>query len=169
MKSSVWNILLYVLVFILQVIICNYVDIGAYIYICLIPLLILCIPMKTNINITMITGFCIGLLLDIFAGGIMGLNAAAATTLAAFRNPLFRSAVNKENRHNADVPSVKNIGLQSYIAYVTLSALLYLSVYTLLDCFSVRPFLFILLRIIISLVINVVLIVIISNSILDRE
>lgn len=169
MKSNIWNIVLYVLIFILQIIICNYVDIGAYIYICLIPLLVLGIPMKTNINITMIAGFGIGLLIDIFAGGIMGLNAAAATTLAAFRNPLFRAAVSKENRHNVDVPSVRNIGLQSYIAYVALSVLVYLTMYTMLDCCSVRPFFFILFRILISLVIDVALIVIISNSLLDRE
>lgn len=169
MRSSVWNILLYALIFILQILICNYLDIGAYIYVCLVPLIILGIPMKTNINVTMLAGFGIGLLLDIFAGGILGLNAAAATTLAAFRGPLFRSSVNRENRNKVDVPSVSSIGLNNYIVYVTLSTLVYLAVYTMLECVSLRPFFFIVFRILISLIIDTALMVIISNSLLDRE
>lgn len=82
MKGNLWNIILYCLIFILQILICNYVDIGAYVYICILPLIIINIPMKTNINITMLAAFGIGLLLDMFAGGVMGLNAAAATMLA---------------------------------------------------------------------------------------
>lgn len=169
MKGNLWNIILYCLIFILQILICNYVDVGAYIYICILPLIIINIPMKTNINITMLAAFGIGLLLDMFAGGVMGLNAASATMLAAFRGPVFNNAVNKEHRYTIDVPSARNIGLTNYAVYVTLCLLIYLSTYTLLECISLRPFLFILIRILISLVIDAFLIVIISNSIIDRE
>lgn len=169
MKNNTWNILLYALIFILQILICNYLDVGAFIYVCLIPLLILGIPLNTNINVTMLAGFGIGLLLDLFSGGVMGLNAAAATTLAAFRGMIWRNAVNRDHRYNVEVPSISSVGLENYIIYVFLSTLVYLTVYSLLDCFSVRPFLFILFRILISLVIDVVLMVIISNSLLDRE
>ena len=98
MRSGLWNIILFVLIFILQVLICNYVDFGAYIYICLIPLLVINIPMKLDIRLTMIIGFALGLLLDVFANGVLGLNAAAATMLAAFKGSLFEKTVNKEHR-----------------------------------------------------------------------
>lgn len=169
MRGKLWNIILYVLIFILQVLIANYVDIGAYVYICIIPLLIFGIPMKTNINVTMLAAFGIGLLLDIFSSGVMGLNAASATMLAALRGPIFRHTVNKEHRYSTDVPSIRNIGLNNYLVYISLGTLVYLTTYTLLDCASFRPFLFIVFRIVISLVINVALIAIISNSIIDRE
>lgn len=169
MKGNLWNIILYCLIFILQILICNYVDIGAYVYICILPLIIINIPMKTNINVTMLASFGIGLLLDMFAGGVMGLNAAAATMLGAFRGPVFRNTVNKEHRFTIDVPSIRNIGLNNYSIYVTACLLIYLTTYTVLDCISLRPFLFILMRILISLVIDTFLVVIISNSIIDRE
>ena len=169
MKSNLWNIILYVLIFVLQVLICNYVDIGAYVYICLIPLIVTGIPMKIDVRITMLAAFGIGLMLDIFSSGVVGLNAASATMLAAFRKPLFNFTVNKEHRYSVEVPSIRNIGLNNYIVYSTVCALLYLTTYTLLDCASFRPLLFILLRILVSLVIDVALIVLISNSIIDRE
>lgn len=169
MRSGLWNIILFVLIFILQILICNYVELGAYVYICLIPLLIINIPMKVDIRLTMLAGFAIGLLLDIFANGVLGLNAAAGTMLASFKGPLFQRTVNKEHRYNIEVPSMRNIGILNYVIYLTLCTLIYLTTYTLLECVSLRPFLFILFRILISLVINVALIAIISNSILDRE
>ena len=169
MRSGLWNIILFVLIFILQVLICNYVDVGAYIYICLIPLLIINIPMKLDIRLTMLIGFALGLLLDLFANGVLGLNAAAGTMLAAFKGPLFQKTVNKEHRYNIEVPSMRNIGIMSYIAYLTMCTVIYLFTFTLLECVSLRPFLFILIRILISLIINVALMAIISNSIMDRE
>lgn len=169
MRSGLWNIILFVLIFILQVLICNYVDVGAYIYICLIPLLIINIPMKLDFRLTMLIGFALGLLLDLFANGVLGLNAAAGTMLAAFKGPLFQKTVNKEHRYNIEVPSMRNIGIINYIAYLTMCTAIYLFTFTLLECVSLRPFLFILIRILISLVINVALMAIISNSIMDRE
>ena len=169
MRSGLWNIILFVLIFILQVLICNYVDLGAYIYICLIPLLVINIPMKTDIRITMLAGFAIGLLLDVFANGVLGLNAAAATMLAAFKGSVFQRTVNKEHRYNIEVPSMRNVGIFNYIGYLAICTGIYLVTYTLLECVSLRPFLFILVRILISLVINVALMAIISNSIMDRE
>lgn len=169
MKSNIWNILLYVLVFILQVLICNYLDVGAYTYICLIPLLILGIPLKTNINVTILAGFGIGLLLDAFSGGVMGLNAAAATMVAAFRGLIYDNVINRDHRYNTETPSIGSIGLESYLLYLTLCTLIYLVVYTFLECMGARPFFFILFRMAISLVIDVALALIISNSILDKE
>ncbi|MBO4768662.1 MAG: hypothetical protein J5495_03905 [Bacteroidales bacterium] len=169
MRSGLWNIILFVLIFILQVLICNYVDLGAYIYICLLPLLIINIPMKLDIRLTMLIGFALGLLLDFFANGVLGLNAAAATTLAAFKGPLFQKTINKEHRYNIEVPSMRNVSVINYIIYLTMCTAIYLVTYMLLECVSLRPFLFILIRILISLAVNVALMAIISNSIMDRE
>lgn len=169
MKSGLWNIILFVLIFILQVLISSYVDLGAYIYICLIPLLVINIPMKVDIRLTMIIGFAIGLLLDVFANGVLGLNAAAATWVAAFKGPIFQKTVNKEHRYNIEVPSMRNIGIFNYIFYLTICTLIYLCSYMVMECFSLRPFLFIVIRILISLVVNVALMAIVSNSILDRD
>ena len=169
MRSGLWNIILFVLIFILQVLICNYVDLGAYLYICLIPLLIINIPLKLDIRLTMLIGFALGLLLDLFANGVLGLNAAAGTMLAAFKGVLFQKTVNKEHRYNIEVPSMRNIGVFNYIAYLTMCTAIYLVTFTLLECVSLRPFLFILIRILISLASNVALMAIISNSIMDRE
>ena len=169
MKNNIWNILLYALVFILQVLICNYLDVGAYIYICLIPLLILGIPLKTNINITILAGFGTGLLLDVFSGGVLGLNAAAATMVAAFKGIIYDKLINRDHRYNTETPSISSIGLESYLLYLTVCTLIYLLIYTFLECLGVRPFFFILFRIILSLIIDVALAVIISNSILDKD
>lgn len=169
MKSRPWNIVLFVLIFILQVLVSNYVDFGTSVYICLIPLLVINIPMKTDIRLAMLMGFAYGLLLDLFANGVLGLNAAAGMMLAAFKGPVFRRTLNKKHLYNIEVPSMRNVGIANYILYLAICTGIYLLTYMFMESLSFRPFLFIMVRMSISLAINVALMAIISNSIMDRE
>lgn len=169
MRSNLHRFLLYCLIFILQIILDYYVNLGPYIYLCLLPLIILLIPMDSSPVKVMTASFAFGLLLDVMADGVLGLNAASAVMLAAFRKPLFDYFLNTDRLKKNELPSVKSAGIIQYSKFISICVCIYLSVYIFADCISVRPALFIMIRLISSIIVNGVTIMVISYSIIDKD
>ena len=61
MKSKIVRILFFVLLFVVQVVISDYLNLGPYVYICLIPFIILNIPFSRDTGIVMVEAFAISL------------------------------------------------------------------------------------------------------------
>ncbi|MBQ5401675.1 MAG: hypothetical protein IIU16_02040, partial [Bacteroidales bacterium] len=89
MPTYLRQIIIYAVVILLQVIINNYVNLGPMIYICLIPLLIIYLPLDQKPYLSLIIAFGLGLIIDILSDGVLGLNAGAATLIALVYRPLF--------------------------------------------------------------------------------
>ena len=138
------DILFFVLVFLLQVIITDYLHLGPWVFICLLPLLILHIPLSHSPHRVMLTAFALGLLLDVLSDGVVGLNAFAAVLAAAPRKFLYRALVNGDRQDKTGVPSLSEAGIVKYLKYLSVITAIYLAGYMLLDCAGSRPLLFIL-------------------------
>ena len=65
--------LLYVLMLICQVILCNYTNLGPFIMLTLLPAMILCIPTGINTTVCLFIAFASGLTVDWLADGLLGL------------------------------------------------------------------------------------------------
>ncbi|MDD2292764.1 MAG: hypothetical protein PHD07_00970 [Bacteroidales bacterium] len=167
--SKFYRIFLYVLIFALQLVFDSYINLGPYIYLCLLPLLILILPPEMNVNKLMIVSFVTGLLLDVFSDGVLGLNAAACVMVAALRHSLFAIMVNREGREIHYIPSPRHTGFLRFTAYLAIATTVYLLVYVLFDSASLRPFGFIMLKIFLSLSVNIVVMLIIEYSLINRE
>lgn len=140
------NLLFLALVFLLQLVLSDYVHLGPWIYLTLIPFLILNIPLSRPPHIGMLIAFGLGLLLDILSDGVPGLNAFAAVMAAAPRKFLYRSLVNGDRQDKTEVPEIRVVGPVKYIKYLASLTAIYLAAYLLLDCVSFRPAGFILLK-----------------------
>ena len=92
------DILFFVLVFLLQVILTDYLHLGPFVYLCLIPFLILHIPFSRRPQVVLLAAFGMGLALDLLSDGVAGLNAAAAVAAAASRQLLYRTLVNRDRQ-----------------------------------------------------------------------
>ena len=86
--SRLRSILFFILVFLLQLAISNYLNLGPWITISLIPFLIVQIPLQRSPHVVMLAAFGLGLLLDWLSAGVLGLNAFAAVMSAAPRRIL---------------------------------------------------------------------------------
>ena len=85
------------------------------------------------------SAFLIGLLSDFAAGGVLGVNAAAAVAVAAFRNPLFKSLVATDGTLPAQAPSSAASGVMPYLRFLSAVTLIFITVYVIMDGFSFSP------------------------------
>jgi len=148
------DILFFVLVFLLQVIITDYLHLGSFIYLCLIPFLILNIPFSRRPQLVLVAAFGMGLTLDLVSDGVAGLNAASAVAAAASRHLLYRSLVNRDRQDKTEVPVPDVIGMAKYLKYAGAVTAVYMAVYVLFDCVSFRPLGFMLLKFFASTVLS---------------
>lgn len=152
-----------ILVFLLQVLVANHIDMGPYIFISLLPLILMHIPASISDALRMLIAFALGLLLDIMTDGVTGLHAGAATALGALCGPIYRNRINTDWRNDSGIPTIRSIG-PGHTLYAIVASLIYTSAYILLECVTFRPFWFILLRILISTAVSALLTVIIGRS-----
>jgi len=144
------NILFFVLVFLLQLAISDYVNLGPWITISLIPFLILLFPVQRTPHVVLLSAFGLGLLLDWLSAGVLGLNAFAAVMTAAPHCLLRRRLLNYDRHEEIGIILLQDVGLSKYFHYLFILTAIYLAAYILLDCVSVRPIGFILVKFVAS-------------------
>lgn len=76
--------LIYFLLVIGQIILCNFTNLGPYVTLTMLPAMILCMPLTVSTPLCMITAFVTGLSVDWLAEGLVGINAAALVPVALF-------------------------------------------------------------------------------------
>lgn len=161
--------LFFVLLFILQLVISDYVHVGPWVSLTLIPLLIICIPLSRSPHAVMLIAFALGLGLDILSDGVPGLNAFAAVLAAAPRKFFYRILVNADRQDKTEVPKIREVGLLKYLKYLGVITALYLAAYILVDCVSFRPPLFLLGQFLISWVASTALCLLLSLPLQNRS
>ena len=97
------SILFFVLVFLLQVAISDFLHLGPWVTVCVLPFLILQIPLSRTPHAVMLSAFGLGLLLDFLSAGALGLNAFAAVMAAAPRRFLYRILVNNDRQDKTEI------------------------------------------------------------------
>lgn len=118
----------------LQVLVLNRMHIGGYATPFFYIYFILKFNSKVGRNELMLWSFVLGLTVDIF-GNTPGMNAAAATCLAFFRNSFIR-LVTLRDMDEVFRPSVKSLGFSSFFRYILLSCGLFCSLLLFIDVFS---------------------------------
>lgn len=132
----------------------NYINLSVYVDIVLCLYLLLALPSKWGALPSMLTGFVIGLLIDILGNGIIGMSAAAMTATGLCRRGIFNITAPKEAEKRQ---SIDTLGLRNFLYYSAPLVLIYLSVYILIDSSGFRPAGFCLARLAISTAVNIVL------------
>lgn len=139
MKISQHFGILYCLLLIGQMILCNYATLGPYIMLTMLPAMIMCIPTTVSTSVCMLIAFASGLAVDWLSEGLIGLNAAAAVPVALLRNGTIKIFLGEDLITRGDRFSIKKNGLFK-IAVVMFTALIaYLGIYVFLDGAGTRP------------------------------
>ena len=163
------DIFYFVLLFLLQLVISDYVHLGPWICLNLIPLLILLIPLSYRPHAVLLIAFGLGLGLDLLSDGVPGLNAFAAVLAAAPRKFFYRTMVNADRQDKTEVPLLRETGLLKYLKYLGVLTAIYLAAYTLVDCISVRPLGYIAAKFLISWVASTALCLLLALPIQNRS
>ena len=156
--------LMYALLLICQVILCNYAHLGPYITLTLLPAMILCIPIRISTITCMLVAFASGFLTDFLAEGLLGLNVAALLPVALIRKGTVRIFLGEDIIARKDSFSIKKNGLLKVSTALLVSTAVFLAVYIFPDGAGTRPFWFCAAKFGISLVCNWILGILVINT-----
>ena len=101
----------------------------------------------------MVWGFCMGLAIDIFSN-TPGMNAAA-TVLLAFLRPLFLRLFTPRDTLDSIVPSLKSMGIASFLKYLVVSLFVHHFLLLTLEFFSFTSIPLLLLRVVSSTILTI--------------
>ena len=152
MKSNSGNTLMYVLLVLIQILVCNFINTGPYVFLSVLPVFILCLPLTVPAIPLMLIAAVSGLAVDWLAEGIIGLNALALIPVAFIRNRMVVLLFGKDHTDRAEGFSFRKNGFTRVSAAILICQTIYLLIYIWADGAGTRPFLFCLVRFSASLV-----------------
>ena len=148
---------LYALLAICQIVLCNYASLGPYIMLSILPAMIMCIPLSVSTPACMLIAFATGFSVDWLSEGLLGINVAALIPVGLARESIIRVFLGEDIINRKDSFSIKKNGAVKVSIAMTAAYTLFLSVYIFLDGAGTRPLWFCTSRFAASLVANLFL------------
>lgn len=155
--------LLYVLMLLCQIALCNYSPLGPYIMLSALPAMVFCIPLRISTTLCLIIAFFSGLAVDWLSEGLIGINAASLVPVAMARKGIIRIFFGEDLLSRNDSFSFGKFGALKISAALISATALFLAVYVILDGAGTRPPLYNLIYFGVSLVCNWVLALIVTR------
>ena len=143
-KSGFWAA--YLLLLLLQLLLSNHFLFTPYIMLSILPVMVLCIPIRVGTTGAMLIAAATGFAVDLLAEGVLGLNAIALIPVAYARNSLIRLIFGEELFAREEDFSVRRSGFGKVATAVMLAQALFLLVYVWVDAAGTRPFWFLAAR-----------------------
>lgn len=149
MKRGFW--IAYVLLLMAQLLLSNYFHVTPYIFLTLLPVMVLCIPIRMGTVSAMLIACLSGLVIDSLSEGVLGLNALSIIPVAYARNGIIGLIFGPELFARKEDFSVGRCGFGKVAAALFLSLLIFLVLYIWADGAGTRPLWFNGLRLLASL------------------
>lgn len=141
MRKS-YTALVYILLVVVQILLCNYFHVTPYITLSILPIMILCLPLKISTVAAMIIAFVTGLSVDFLAEGLIGINALALVPVAYVRKSLIGFVFGEDLISRGEDFSIRKNGLGEVSMAILLVQSLFLIIYIAADGAGTRPFWF---------------------------
>ena len=146
--------ILYLLLLICQIAICNYAALGPYLMLTLLPAMVICIPLTISTPVCMLIAFASGLAVDWLSEGLIGINAASLIPVAALRSTFIRIFLGEDIINRKDSFSVRRNGAGKISIVMAATTSVFLLVYIFLDGAGTRTFVFCAIKFGVSLLLN---------------
>ena len=144
----------FLLLVIAQILVCNYFHFSYYVTLSILPLLILCLPLRLPTVWSLLLAAAVGLAVDMLADGVIGLNAAALIPVAFVRKTVIGAVFGSGVFARDEDISIRKHGRPKFALAIVLVQALFLAVYIPLDGAWTRPLWFNVLRFTASLVLG---------------
>ncbi len=147
---------LFIFLILLQVIILNRINVLGFATPILYIYFLLKLPFGRNPYYTIISGFLIGLIIDIFLN-TPGMNAAATTIVATFRKPILNLFYDREIFEEF-IPGI-NSGTAQFVKLAVFAVLLHITILFFIESFTLFNAAYTLMRIVASSLISIIIII----------
>lgn len=138
MKNQHFGIL-YFLMVIGQMVICNYFHFTPYIVLSMLPAMILCMPLTIKTSACMIIAFASGLSVDWLAEGLIGINAASLVPVALARKTIIRIFLGEDLIARSDSFTFKKNGIGKISIALITALSIFFGIYVILDSAGTQP------------------------------
>lgn len=155
--------ILYILLVIGQVVLCNYSQFGPYILLTMLPAMVLCIPPGVSTITGMLIAFASGLSVDWLSEGLIGLNTAAILPVALMRKGIIKLFMGEDIISRGDRFSYRKNGFAKISAANSVCLITFLAIYIILDGAGTRPTWFCFAKGGVSFILNFLLAILVTN------
>lgn len=155
MKDRYW--LIYLLLAAVQIVLGNFLNLGQLITVCILPLLVLSLPVRYNTSLVLLITFATALAVDLLTHGIPGLGAVALLPVAAGRRWIIQAVFGAELYSRGEDLSVHKQGVLKIALAVLLATAVYFAVFVWVDAAGTRSFGFCTLRWLLSTLVSTAL------------
>lgn len=168
MRNPTFGIL-YILLVIVQMIICNYFQFSPYFVLSILPAMVLCIPLNIGTGMAMVIAFVTGLSVDWLAEGLIGINTIALLPVAYARKTIIRIILGEDLISRQESFTFRKNGIVKIGIALLISYLIFFVIYITFDGAGTRSFWFNLLRFILSLSGSLIAALITTSAITSEE
>ena len=123
----------FILLFLAQAALWNYLNLSPYLFVAFLPALLLCLPPERSTLQVMVLAFLLGLLADFLVNGQIGLTAFALVPVAFFRRRLIRIVFGQEIFVRGEDLSFHRHGWVKFTLAIALVTALFLIIYIWVD------------------------------------
>ena len=154
------NIIRFVVLVTAQVLLVNHIRLGGYVHPYIYLIFVMLLPLNTQGRQLLLSGFGIGLVIDLFMG-TLGMHAGATTLMAFCRPAIVRIVSGSQKLEMNREPNINQLGFPWFLRYTFVMVLVHNFTYFMLEGFSFHLVGQALLRILISVPVSVFLIIVI--------
>jgi len=162
-------IVMTLLIIIIQIVLAKYCQIGPFLYFCVLPAVILCMPTTRPTWYVMILAFIIGFMVDGLADGPLGLNAMALIPVAALQKPLIKWIIDEECVERGYSFSFHRHGYLAITGALAIEVLVFFILYVIFDSAGERSFSFNISKILLSSLSGIILGLIVCGVLNPRQ
>lgn len=137
MKRGFW--IAYIFLLMAQLLLSNYFHVTPYIFLIILPVMVLCIPIRMGTIGAMLIAGLSGLVIDFLSEGVLGLNALALIPVAYARNGIIGLIFGPELFARKEDFSIGRCGFGKVAVALFLSLLIFLVIYIWADGAGTRP------------------------------
>ena len=148
-KPIFW--LIYALLIIAQMLLTHFLRVSPYLTLCILPVMVLCIPIRVNTIGAMLIAFVTGLIVDLVGEGVLGLNTLALVPVGFFRNQIIQLVFGTEVFARGEDFSARRNGVGKVALAALIAEAIFFILFIWVDGAGTRPFGFNLLRFVCSL------------------
>lgn len=129
----------FAIMLIVQICICNFFRLSQFVTLTILPVIILLIPVRRGTTLSLVIAFLSGLLVDLLADGMPGLNVLALVPVAFARKGILRLVFGEEIFARKEDVSIQKQGSWKMSIAIIMAQALFLAIYIWADGAGTRP------------------------------
>lgn len=161
--------ILYLMMTVVQILVCNYCHFSYFVTLSILPVMILFMPLSVSTIPAMFIAFATGIAVDWLSEGIIGLNALSLVPVALVRRLLIQIILGNDHVVRNESISFKKNGASKISLAILVVQAIFLTVYILADGAGTRPLWFNLARFAASLAAGYAISMIVANMLTSSE